>query len=147
MSHDAKATKHLIRTLEDGKHGYTAGAEKLRSLDRADLATLFDTHAQQRARFGTALETMAAEYGDDIDEDGTALAAAHRGWMTIKDAVAGSSPDGVLDAAVQGDDHAIGVYEHALSEDISADLRDTVQGQLAEIKSARDDVAGRREQS
>lgn len=61
--------------------------------------------------------------------------------MAIKDAVAGSEPDGVLDAAVQGDDHAIGKFDDALSQDISANHRDIVQRQLPGITTARAEIA------
>lgn len=141
MSQDAKTTKNLIEVLEDGKKGFAEGADKLKDLDRSDLAATFEKFSQQRQQFSTELETMAAAYGDDIDEDGSILAAAHRGWMAIKDAVAGSDPDGVLDAAVQGEDHAIGKFNDALSEDISANLRDVVQRQLADITAARAEIA------
>ncbi len=64
----------------------------------------------------------------------------HRGWLTLKDALAGSKPDGVLDAAEQGEDHAVREYEQALDEDISPELRAVVQRQYTEIRSAHDDV-------
>ncbi|WP_040495046.1 ferritin-like domain-containing protein [Ilumatobacter nonamiensis] len=140
MSKDAMVTKKLIEVLEDGRKGFAEGADKLRSLDRPDLAAMFDRHAQQRQQFSADLEAMAAAYGDDIDEDGSFAAAVHRGWMSLKDAISGSDPDGVLGAAVQGEDHAVETYDKALSEDISADLRTTVQSQLADITTARNEV-------
>jgi len=140
MSQDAKTTKKLIEVLEDGKKGFAEGADKLKALDRPDLASMFERHAQQRQQFSSQLESMAQAYGDDIDEDGSVAAAVHRGWMSLKDAISGSDPDGVLTAAVQGEDHAVETYESALAEDISPDLRTTVQSQLAEITTARREV-------
>ncbi|MGA9277018.1 ferritin-like domain-containing protein [Ilumatobacter sp.] len=140
MSQDAKTTKDLIEVLEDGRKGFAEGADKLKALDRPDLAAIFERHAQERQQFSSQLETMAAAYGDDIDEDGSVAAAVHRGWMTLKDAISGSDPDGVLSAAVQGEDHAVEKYEKALDADISADLRTTVSAQLADITRARDEV-------
>ena len=140
MSNDRKVTKNLIQILEDGKTGFADAAEKLAETNRADLATKFRDLANQRARFSAELETMAAAYGDDIDEDGSLLAAAHRGWMSLKDALAGSDPDGVLDAAEQGEAHAVSEYSKALDEDISPDLRQTVQRQLTDIETAHAEV-------
>lgn len=140
MSQDAKTTKKLIEVLEDGKKGFAEGADKLKALDRPDLAAIFERHAQQRHQFSTELETMAAAYGDDIDEDGSVKGAVHRGWMALKDAIAGSDPDGVLEAAAQGEDHAVDAYDDALKQDISPDLRTTVQRQHVDVVRARDEV-------
>ena len=49
-------------------------------------------------------------------------------------------PSGVLDAAEQGEDHAVKEYERALAEDASAELRSVIERQLADIKTAHDQV-------
>jgi uncharacterized protein (TIGR02284 family) len=84
---------------------------------------------------------MAAAYGDDIDEDGSIGAAVHRGWISVKDAVAGADADGVLNAAITGEDHAISEYGDALDQEISPELRDVVVRQLAAIEAVRAEVA------
>ena len=68
----------------------------------------------------TELHKLAQSYGDHIEESGSVAPTLHRGWMSLKDALAGSSPDGVLDAAEQGEDHAIKEYDKALDSDFSA---------------------------
>ncbi|MEZ5225935.1 MAG: PA2169 family four-helix-bundle protein [Acidimicrobiales bacterium] len=94
-STDRKVTTDLIETLEDGSRGFAEAAERLAGTDRPDLATRFAEFGRQRAAFSQELESMAAAYGDDIDENGSVAAAVHRGWMSIKDAVTGSSASGV----------------------------------------------------
>ena len=64
----------------------------------------------------------------------------HRGWMSLKDALAGSDPDGVLEAAEQGEDHAVGEYDKALKAEISQPLRVVVERQAAEVKRGHDEV-------
>lgn len=140
MSTDRRVTKDLIETLEDGKQGFAQAADQLTDSDRPELSTTMRHYADQRARFSTELELLAATYGDDIDEDGSAAAAVHRGWMVVKDALTGSDPEGVLDAAEQGEDHAVSEYQNALEQDISPKLRSVVERQLAEIRSAHDEV-------
>lgn len=140
MSEDRQVTKDLIETLEDGRQGFASAAEKLADTDRADLAPKFRELGEQRAGFAAELETIAAQYGDDIDESGSAAAAVHRGWMALKDALAGSDPDGVLDAAEQGEDHAISEYEDALAKDISERLRAVIQRQFTAVQAAHDEV-------
>jgi uncharacterized protein (TIGR02284 family) len=86
------------------------------------------------------LEGLAAIYGDRLDEDGSAAAALHRGWMALKDALAGSSAHGVLDAAEQGEDHAVSEYRGALDSDLSMELAVVVRRQLGDITAVHDEV-------
>lgn len=144
-STDAKVTKDLLETLEDGREGFTKGADKLADTDRPDMAATFRELAAQRARFATELRELAAQYGDQLDEDGSLLGALHRGWMSIKDAVAGDDPHGVLDAAEQGEDHAKQEYEDALRADISPHLHTVIERQAREIKVAHDTVKALRD--
>jgi uncharacterized protein (TIGR02284 family) len=140
MSNDASVTKDLLQTLEDGRAGFAKGAEKLDSTDAPELAPAFRKYSEQRAAFTTELQSLAQQYGDQLDADGSVAGTLHRGWLSLKDALAGSKPDGVIDAAEQGEDHAVSEYEKALEADISPELRAVVQRQLTEIRAARDDV-------
>ncbi len=140
MSTDERVTTDLIETLKDGKDGFAHAADQLVDSDRSDLAPVFRELSDQRGRFATELEQMAAAYGDDIDEDGSVAASVHRAWMSVRDALSGSDPKGVLQAAEQGEDHAVSEYEKALEEDISADLRRKVERQLIDIRQAHSRV-------
>jgi len=60
--------------------------------------------------------------------------------MSLKDALAGSSADGVLDAVALGEDHAVGVYRKALDEELSPDLAEVVRRQLVEITTVHGQV-------
>lgn len=145
MSTDYKVTKHLIETLEDGKEGFAHGAEKLAELGRPDLADKFREYSSQRAGFSDELERLASIYGDDIDEHGSLLADVHRMWMSLREAIGGSDPDGVLAVAEQGDDHAVNEYQKALDQSISANLRSVIEHQFADIKSVHDEVRAMRD--
>jgi len=140
MSTDAKVTKDLMQTVEDGRNGFADAADKLADTDRPDLAPRFRDFSEQRSAMYSELENLAAKYGDDLDEDGSAAAALHRGWMSLKDALAGSSADGVLGAAAQGEDHAVSEYRKALDEELSPELAEVVRRQLVEITAVHDQV-------
>ena len=142
MSTDEAVTKDLLQTLEDGKDGYSKGADKLADLSETSLAMTFREFAEQRTRFADELQEMANAYGDDPDRSGSLAAAVHRGWMTLKEALSESDVKAILDVAHQGDDHAVSEYEKALQEDISAGLRNVVERQFSEIRAARDTLAG-----
>jgi len=141
MSTDENYTEDLVQTAEDGKEGYAKGAEELADSDHAEFVTTFRDFSEQRQGFADELRGMASAYGDNVNEGGSVAAAAHRGWMALKDAVTGSGPESVLKTALQGEDHAIKEYEKALEQDLSADLRTLVERQLQQIKSARHEVS------
>ena len=144
MSVDAAVTKDLIETLEDGREGFAQGAEKLDDSD-SELAAIFRRFSAQRASFLTELQDLARSYGDRIDESGSVAATLHRGWMSLKDALTGSSPSGVLDAAEQGEDHAVKEYDKALGSELSPELRAVVERQSAEVRAAHDEVRSLRD--
>jgi uncharacterized protein (TIGR02284 family) len=145
MSTDEAVTKDLVQTLEDGEQGFAKGADKLTETDAPELAATFRRYSEQRRSFSAELRGMAAGYGDHVEESGTVAAAVHRGWMSLKDALAGSDPKGVLDAAEQGEDHAVKEYDKALEADISAGLRTVVERQRIEVRAAHDDVRALRD--
>ena len=138
---DKNITTNLIETLEDGRKGFADAAQKLAEASNPDLSTKFNAFSAQRATFSAELETLAAAYGDDIDESGSVLAAAHRGWMAIKDTLAGSSPDGVIEAAIQGENYAIKQFTEALATDISPGLREVVVRQFAEVQKVEQELS------
>jgi uncharacterized protein (TIGR02284 family) len=141
MSTDEAVTKDIIQTLEDGKDGYAKAAEKLGDLDQSSLVSTFTDFAAQRAQFANDLQTMAREYGDTVDKTGSIAAKVHRGWMTLKDTVTKSDATSILEVAKQGEDHAVTVYEKALTEDVSARLRQVLESQLTDIRAARETIA------
>jgi uncharacterized protein (TIGR02284 family) len=140
MSDDAKVAKDLVETLKDGERGFAAAAEKLRDSDRAQWATTLDRLSEQRAGFRREIVAMGHDYGDDVDESGSAAAALHRGWISLKDALTGDDAGSVLGAAVTGEDHAVSEYDKALESDLSAGFREVVGRQRAAVVAARDEV-------
>lgn len=145
MSNDAAVTKDLMETLEDGRDGFAAAAEKLENDGEPALAQAFRELGARRGQMSDELKTIAASYGDQIDESGSVLAKVHRGWMAVKDAIAGSDPDGVLDAAEQGEDHAVSQYEEALAADISPEFKSVLERQFVDIRAAHDQVKALRD--
>jgi len=145
MSSDESVTQDLIKTLENGDEGFQRAAEKLASSNEPELAAEFTKFGAQRRQFATELQQLAADYGDQVDKRTTVPAALHRGWMAVKDMLAGSDADGVLDAAAQGEDHAVEEYESAMKADISDGLRSVITRQFAEVKAARDRVVSARD--
>ena len=112
----------------------------MRDSDRPEWATTLERLSEQRADFRREIVELGHEYDDDVDESGTAAAALHRGWISLKDALTGDDAGSVLGAAVTGEDHAVSEYEKALEQDLSAGFREVVTRQHAEVVAARDEV-------
>lgn len=140
MSDDEKVAKDLVETLKDGERGFASAAEKLRDGDRPEWASTLQRLSDQRAGFRREIVEMGHEYGEDVDESGSAAAALHRGWIALKDALTGDDAGSVLGAAVTGEDHAVSEYEKALEADLSAGFREVVTRQHAAVLAARDEV-------
>jgi uncharacterized protein (TIGR02284 family) len=140
MTDDKKVAKELVETLKDGERGFAAAADKVRESDRSEWAATLQRLSEQRAGFRREIVDMGHEYGDDVDESGTAAAALHRGWIALKDAVTGDDAGAVLGAAVTGEDHAVSEYESALDQDLSEGFRAVVTRQHAAVVAARDEV-------
>jgi uncharacterized protein (TIGR02284 family) len=145
MSTDKDVTQDLMKTLENGKEGFEKAAGLVEEKS-PDVAATFRRLSMQRGSFYDELHKMAKDYGDPIDESGTIAAALHRGWMSLKDAVSGSDPTGVLDAAEQGEEHAAKEYEKALAmSDLSTGLRLVLVRQQAEVAKAHAEVKALRD--
>ncbi|PUA78998.1 ferritin-like domain-containing protein [Nocardioides currus] len=140
MSDDAKAAKELVETLKDGERGFADAAEKLRDSDHPEWAETLQRLSGQRAGFHREIVALGHEYGDDVDESGSAAAALHRGWISLKDALTGDDTSGVLKAAATGEDHAVSEYEKALELDLSSGFREVVTRQHAAVVAGRDEV-------
>jgi uncharacterized protein (TIGR02284 family) len=65
--------------------------------------------------------------------------------MAVKDALSGSDPDGVLDAAEQGEDHTVSEYSEALEDDVSPMLEEVLRRQMAAVQAAHDQVKALRD--
>lgn len=140
MSDDEKVAKDLVETLKDGEKGFASASAKLQDGDHPEWATMLQHLSEQRAGFRSEIVAVGHDYGDDVDEGGSAAAAMHRGWLSLKDAVTGDDAGGVLGAAVTGEDHTVSEYEKALEQDLSAGFREVVTRQHAAVVAARADV-------
>ncbi|HUG32829.1 MAG TPA: PA2169 family four-helix-bundle protein [Acidimicrobiia bacterium] len=134
-----------METLKDGKDGFNSAAELLEDNSRSELASQFREFSQQRGRFYQQLETLAAEYGNDLEVSGSIAGKLHQALMSVRDSLSGDDPGGVLEAAESGEDHAVSTYEDALEQDISPVLSAVVQRQLGQIRTVHDRLTALRD--
>lgn len=144
---DMNVIEDLVETLEDGRKGFSDAAEKLREGGHTQVAEQMMEFSDQRARFSNELREMARSAGAELDEEGSAAGALHRGWMDLKAALTGDDAHAILAAAETGEDHAVGEYDDALKEDsLSGQLRELIARQADEVRRAHDRVRDLRDQ-
>ncbi len=135
----------LIETLEDGRKGFEQAADSIADSDNPAIAIDLRRFAQQRAEFSVELREVAGRLGYEIEEEGSVAGALHRGWLSLKDAISGDDPKAVLEAAEEGEDHAVSEFEDALEKDLPADVRSVVERQAQAVRNAHDRVKSLRD--
>jgi uncharacterized protein (TIGR02284 family) len=130
----------LIETCKDGEQGYRTAAEGVGREGDAELRTLLNAYAQQRARFAAELQNEVLRRGGDPAKSGHVSATFHRGWMNLKAAVSANSEAAIIEECRSGEHAAMRNYEDALKKNLPSDLFQIIEGQYAEIKLAHDRI-------
>lgn len=133
---------NLIETCKDGQNGFETAAENIQD---ANIRSLFEEFAQERADFVAELQNEVRRLGGDPEKAGSAIASVHRGWINLKSAITGSSDHAILAECERGEDAAVDNYEDALREPLPMEIRDLVHQQFGLIKQAHDRVRALRD--
>jgi len=127
----------LIETSKDGERGFEKSAEDAHD---AELKSLFGECAR-RCREGAAeLQALVRAEGGSPENTGSAAAAVHRGWMSLKEAVSSRDDKAILEECERGEDHAKAKYRKALEQNLPPDIRATVDRQYQGVLANHDRV-------
>lgn len=132
----------LIETCKDGEQGFQQAAD---GVNRADLKSLFNEYARQRAQFASELQMEVSRLGGNPEKSGSVSGSLHRGWMNIKAAVTGKDDHAILAEAERGEDAAVKAYQDALAKDLPSDLRSKVESQYNQVLEAHSRVRALRD--
>lgn len=121
----------LIETCQDGQEGFGTCAEHARDLN---LKQLLQRRADECRQSAAELRAVVGELGGEAEDSGTATAALHRGWVTVKGALAGHTDKALLEECERGEDVAMARYRSALEDDLPPHLRAIVERQYAGVK-------------
>jgi uncharacterized protein (TIGR02284 family) len=144
-SHDMPQNKQILDTLEDliqisrdGQHGYRDASEHAKN---PELKRLLNEVSLERAKFAGDLELEAVRWGRaDVDRNGTALGAVHRGWTDLKAALGGGD-DAILSSIETGDELARRRYDEAIrSDDMPEDITGVLRNQAQAIVGTLDRI-------
>ncbi|MEO6152170.1 MAG: PA2169 family four-helix-bundle protein [Croceibacterium sp.] len=125
----------LIETTLDSVKGFAEASEDA----EGSFTRMFSEMAQERRGVATRLQSLVAGLGGDPEEHSSLGAAAHRGFMNLKEAVMGSSDRAVVEEVERGEDYIKAKYEAALEDTkLSAETRQAVQEAMQSVRKGHD---------
>ena len=135
---DVSTLNSLIATTIDSIDGYRESAD---AVDSQSFRDLFNTLAQDRQQVLPQLQAQVAKLGGNPEDDGTALAAAHRGFVNLKAAITGRDDKAVIAEVERGEDHIKDKYESALREEnLSTETRQVINTAYESVRRGHDKV-------
>ena len=120
----------VIENLIDAQEGLQKIGEEMKD---ETLKRFFLAESLKRAQFRGDLESILHQEGvRDIAETGTAAGAFVRAWTGLR-AKFGGAEAGLLQAAEEAEHTMIEAYNHALSNDLPAPMKDVLAEQALAI--------------
>lgn len=136
--HDIRILNSLIATTIDSVDGYTEAAK---DSDSDRLSTLFNSRAQERRKVANDLQTVVSRLGGDAEDDGTALAGAHRAFLNLKSVVTGKDDAAIVNEVERGEDHIKAKFEDAMGDnDLLPDTRTAIGAAWDSVKAGHDEM-------
>ena len=111
--HDVTVLNSLIETTIDSVDGYRHSAGEATNTQFADI---FRRRADERQQVVNRLRERVIELGGKPEEEGGLLAAAHRRFLSLRDAVTGSDDKAVIAEVDRGESFLNGKWEAALAD-------------------------------
>ena len=144
MADDTRSVLNdLIETSKDGEKGFTRCAEETTN---PQLKSIFLEGAERCRTGARQLQERVVALGGKPETGGSALGAAHRGWVDLKSAVTGRDDKAILEECERGEDVAKARYAAALKKDLPADIRSLVEQQYKGVIANHDRVKALRDQ-
>jgi uncharacterized protein (TIGR02284 family) len=132
-----KLVNGLVETTIDSADGYETAAK---DADGARYKDLFQRRAQERRSIASELQDEVRRLGGEAKDDGTLLAAAHRVFVNLKDAMT-KGDEAVINEVEAGEDHIKAKYEKALQDgDVEPRTRAVIEKAWASVKEGHDQM-------
>ena len=129
----------LITTLIDSIDGYQKAAA---DTTNERFAEMFNSRARDRQQHVTKLQAVVARLGGDPSDDGSTTAAAHRGWINLKEAVLGRDDEAIVKEVERGEDYLKNKFETALrNADLPAEARTALEDAMVSVREGHDEAS------
>ncbi len=137
-SHDIRTLNSLITTTIDSVDGYTEAAGDSNS---ARFRDRFTSRAAERRQVASQLQAEVRRLGGDPEDDGTALAGAHRMFLNLKASVIAQNDKAIIDEVERGEDHIKAKFEDALKdEELSPAVRAVIEQCYTSVRQGHDEM-------
>jgi uncharacterized protein (TIGR02284 family) len=134
--HDISVLNSLIETTLDSVKGFSDAAE---DSSGGPHAQFFREMAQERSGVASRLQSLVAGLGGNPEQHSSMTAAAHRGFMNLKEAVMGSNDQAVIQEVERGEDYIKNKYETALQDTgLSQETRQVIQQAYESVRKGHD---------
>lgn len=110
---DVSVLNGLIKTTLDSMKGYEDAAKDAES---TQFATMFADFARDRAQVASQLQGQVRSLSGEPETDSSLLAAAHRTFMDLKQAITGKNDKAIIEEVERGEDHIKAKFEDAMKE-------------------------------
>jgi uncharacterized protein (TIGR02284 family) len=135
---------NLVEISKDGEYGFRTSADYAKS---PDLKQLFVRRAEECCQGAAELQALVLKLGGDPEDSGTAMGAAHRGWVAVKGNLAGYTDLALLEETERGEDTALEGYRDALDSGLPPDVRSVVERQCEGVKRNHAQIRALRDQA
>ena len=112
-SHDINVLNSLIETTVDSIDGYRRSADEATD---SRFSSEFRARASEREEVVSQLRQQVRSLGGDPRDDGSVLAAAHRTFLSLRDAVTGRDDKAVIAEVDRGESYLNSKWEAALND-------------------------------
>lgn len=135
-AHDIKVLNTLIRTTIDSARGFADAAEED---ENGQHSQFFGQIADERSRCVLQMQAQVSALGGAPEDSSTFAAAAHRGYMDLKQAVMGNSDEAIVEEVERGEDYIKAKYETALQDgELSPETRQVIQQAYQSVRKGHD---------
>lgn len=135
---DISRLNGLITTTIDSVEGYREAAKDASS---DTFRTIFLDRATERDGVVSELQAEVRTLGGTPDDNGSALAGAHRVFVNLREAIAGGDDKAIIAEVERGEDHIKAKYEAALTDaDLSPNTMSTIQRCYQSVKEGHDQM-------
>ncbi len=133
---DTAILNTLIGTLLDSIDGYEKSAA---DADNQQLAGQFTARAAERQGAVRTLQSAVTALGGKPEDDGTLLGAAHRAFVSLREAVSARDDAAIVAEVERGEDYLKAKFEAASEHaDLSTTARAAIADAYASVKSGHD---------
>jgi uncharacterized protein (TIGR02284 family) len=132
----------LIETSKDGEQGFLKAARDSKS---PELKALFAEGATRCAAGARELQDLVRGLGGDPEKSGSATAALHRGWISVKEALSARDDKAILEEVERGEDYAKAQYRKATEMALPPNVKAVVERQYRGVVANHDKVKALRE--